>query len=171
MPSMALQSLSGQSIDIKEASKGHITLVTFALRDGSMKLTHSWLELLSKQFPDTPQIKHYQCTLVEGKMYQRFLKSIILSSLRKQVPASSHDFFLTGFEDFKAERDALGMGNPFAAYVYLLDHNGLVRWRGCGEAKEEDEAALVDSIKLLLREMGGAAQQTQEEGEGEGEAL
>ena len=42
--------------------------------------------------------------------------------------------------------------NKFTGYAYLIDKEGMVRWRGIGLAQEEDLESLYRCTKDLLKE-------------------
>lgn len=43
-------------------------------------------------------------------------------------------------------------GRRLGGYVFLLDGAGRVRWKGCGQASEEEAAALPGIYQQLLHE-------------------
>jgi hypothetical protein len=57
-------------------------------------------------------------------------------------------FWFPFFKDFAAQ---LLLPNKYTGYVYLLDSNNLVRWKGSGKATDEELAVLVKCAKDLLK--------------------
>lgn len=49
-------------------------------------------------------------------------------------------------------RLSLGLTNRLTGYVFLLDRNGKVRWRGCGEPSSSEIESMIESTKKLLVE-------------------
>lgn len=48
--------------------------------------------------------------------------------------------------------NSLELPNKYTGYAYLLDRNGLVRWRGCGKPRVDELETLYDLAEKLILE-------------------
>jgi hypothetical protein len=94
-----------------------------------------------------------QLALVESTvMALPGLRSVILRGSGSDASATTATQRLYHFGDGAALRKQLTAPNKMAAYVFLLDAAGRVRWRGSGLARQEEVAHMLACTAALLAE-------------------
>eukprot|EP00924_Labyrinthula_sp_SR-Ha-C_P009320 maker-scaffold_2-snap-gene-20.32-mRNA-1 protein AED:0.00 eAED:0.00 QI:98/1/1/1/1/1/2/115/231 len=90
--------------------------------------------------------KFIQVSVVENWLFNKF-SFMIRSSLQNQISEKLHDktcLYFGSFADYKHE---LGIETTLLPYVYLIDAEGSIRFRGCGKPDETDLTLLKAAVK------------------------
>eukprot|EP00884_Botryococcus_braunii_P006519 jgi/Botrbrau1/15869/Bobra.40_1s0053.1 len=132
-------------------------LLCVAFRGGAETMLASWSEPFRRTFASRPGTTLYEVSLVESKVmsWQPFRRMIRMGPQGRlaedPVPADimppSYIFY---FGDCTAWRKALGMTNRLTGYVFLMDEEGRMRWRGSGKGEEEEVESLIRCTRGLL---------------------
>ena len=168
-PSLSTESLasSAETIQLPEHFKGEVTLVALSYKDIGAQALPSWIE------PFMSSVGSYgsgagggrarrdgrraggaqlvQLTIAESSLYRVFRGSLV-SSLRRLVDISRHHSYLVHVGGGGAVRDlraALEIKNRLVGYVFLVDSDARVRWRGCGEATTEEIDRMIECAQGL----------------------
>jgi len=99
---------------------------------------------------------------IQENLLKSFVVSLLLPSIREQVPKELHPTYLVSAQNMEYVREDIGMVNKHVGYVYLVDEMCRIRWAGCGDAKVEEARALETCTGVLLDRLekkvhGGAA--------------
>jgi len=128
-------------------------LVAFSFKHYGFTLVRTWVDPFLKRFgggSDALVPVMEVCFVEYG--FLTLAKNVFASNLKAQIPASQLDltaFSFGGVMDFAAR---LQLPNKYTGYVYLLDGDNKVRWKGCGTAKEEEVQVMLRCAESLLEE-------------------
>jgi len=131
-------------------------LVCVAFRNGAEEMLSSWREPFRAQFADTDAARIYELSLVDSAlmglwpfrgMIVRGARAAQARELTAPPPIVQYGFH---FGNTRDERRALGITNLLTGYVYLVDGEGRVRWRGCGLAEPWEVEVMLNSSATLL---------------------
>ena len=82
------------------------------------------------------------------------VKLFMRTTLPRAVPAAEHArYFLVRRELSEAVKAALGIMNPLAGAVYLVDGHCRIRWAGVGDAQEGELESLRRGVVRLVGEL------------------
>lgn len=131
VPSLALESLDGQQLDLKDlVTSGKVSLVLTSFKNFGLNMLPAWREAFSAAFlPD----KHKTTVQVLGvniieDWYMKLVQSSIRRGLKQATPAELHATTFAHFgrcDDFRTPMD---LNNSFVGYAHLVDGKGRVRW-------------------------------------------
>lgn len=87
------------------------------------------------------------------------------SGLRSQLHPDRHDkYFIVPRKTIPLDiREQIHMDNTYGGFIYVLDHEGKIRWAVCGDADEKDKAMLWRTVRGLQREYRALNQSQQKE--------
>jgi ATPase complex subunit ATP10 len=107
-----------------------------------------------------PHAQIVDINVTENAIKALFIK-MSKAGLRKQLHQDRHDkYFIVPRKTLSLDlREAIHMDNTYGGFVYVLDHNGKIRWAVCGEADEKDKAVLWRTVRGLQREYRALNQQ------------
>lgn len=148
---------------------GCLTFLSIAFRSGAQEHLNTWSDSVASNFAHCPQqIQMIELGLIDSWVMGLFpFKQTILSNAARleaeenNCEISHHDKPNTNklrmrqvfrFGDAESFRKSLNLHNKLAAFVFLLDANGRIRWRMSGPARQGEELILLDCINMLLSE-------------------
>ncbi len=131
LPETAGESLSGHAVVLAQAVRGHASLIIGSFS----KVAGSGCEEWSKQVhADAAMSSVTVYQMAELEQAPGFIRGMVKSALRKQVPAAWQDDFVVLTQDGQLWRDFFGVTTDKDPWVVLLDANGKVLWHGHGQA-------------------------------------
>jgi hypothetical protein len=148
LPPLKSQSLSGQRAVLPDAAFGRVSLVAMGFTYNSRFAVEAWIRRFSKDFGDNPQVTFYQVAMIGG--IGRLGKLFIESGMRKDIPKSEHERVITVYGGTDAWKKRVGFQSPDAAYLILLDKNGVVRWLHGGPFDEGAYRSLTENALALI---------------------
>eukprot|EP00051_Salpingoeca_urceolata_P016842 m.226315 g.226315 ORF g.226315 m.226315 type:complete len:311 (+) comp18795_c0_seq6:3298-4230(+) len=142
-PMIAGRDLAGNNVSLPAALEGKACLYLVNLRGIARPVLDAYREGLE------PRIAHditvFEVSVVERRVYQ-LMARLLERSLRNVVPSEQHTSMLVHCpSNAKQLREDLDVMNAMAAYVYLVDKNGLVRWKAHGPPSARE----LDSLNVL----------------------
>jgi ATPase complex subunit ATP10 len=145
---------TGGRKDLVGVMKGRISIVCI--------FSKTWAENQVKSWISSPEIQDYikdssipaqiiEVNVEEGRLYRAVLKMFEgrLRGMRREEDWDKY-FFLTGIPN--NVREAIGVMNSKAGYVYLVDGECRIRWAGSGGAEGDEKDALLKGVKKLIEE-------------------
>ena len=150
-PSLSSQSLSGENVTLPDDCRGFVTLVAIAFQRGAQGMIDSWYEPFLREFGGNQNTRFYEIPMI-GSAYWRVMSGWIDAGMRSGIPAAKHPFVITYYGDVFFYRKDLGMDDLALAYMFLLDREGRIRWKGKGYAGKDDIVDMKDHISRLLNE-------------------
>lgn len=159
-PAISTTSPDGLSLSLPLASpvKNVITLTCIAFRAGAQDMIEQWATPFSAAFSDHSKLVNIvELALVESSVMSMWpFKGILLKEAGKTVrPYQVPVHMLSHFGDADPIRKTLGLTNRLTAYVYLIDRDGKIRWRGSGHPEEQEVRILIQCGQELLGESLG----------------
>ncbi|WP_082098509.1 hypothetical protein [Methanosarcina sp. 2.H.T.1A.8] len=144
---MTSKSLAGRVVTLPGAVKGKVALIFIAFVRSSQSMIDSWVQPFEQEFRKNSFFAVYEVPMI-NKGWKVF-SWMIDSGMRGGIPVEKHDNVVTFYGDYSSYQEALGMENTNLAYVYLLDPEGIVRWKGQGYASPETEKELLNTAMTL----------------------
>jgi len=147
MPRVEGETLSGKKILLPDDARGKIALLAIGFSRKGGNATRAWSDRFKKEFGADPRFAVYPVAELEGA--PRFVRGMIVGSMRKGTPTADRDRFVTLFQGTEELKRFVGFSTSDEAYLLLLDANGTVQWRGHGLFGEEDYPALQTTARKL----------------------
>jgi len=150
MPALKGAFLSGRQAVLPEVANGRVALLALGFTYDSRFAVEAWVGRFRKDFGDSPQVTFYEIPMIGG--IARLGKWFIDSGMRRGTPKDDHENVITVYGGTERWKHRLGFQAPEAAYLVLLDQDGIVRWRHSGLFDEEIYRALSRSTSDLVGE-------------------
>lgn len=147
-PELTAKSLAGNTVTLPNAGEGKVSLIGIAFERSAQNMLDSWLEPFEQEFGDNPAFVMYEVPMVGPNW--NFLSLIIDSGMRGGIPTEKHNYVLTLYEDYSGYQELLDMEDRDLAYIFLLDKNGVIRWKGKGDSETGTMQKLIEAARLLL---------------------
>ena len=148
-PKLEAKTLSGEKIVYPDSVKGKVTLLVLAFERQTQDKVDSWLGPFMGQFAEEDRARFYEIPMLAGKW--KLLSGIIDGGMRRGVPGDRHDHVSTFYGDVDRYCEQLQIGDKSDGYVFLLDRDGVIRWRSNGWATEEKLQALFEKTRTLMK--------------------
>lgn len=148
-PACPLEHADGQEADVSRLAGRHrATLMVAIAREHGERMAGSWLDPFVRQLCSDGNER--ACALLlsitEGWPAKvPFLRRLLRTGSRREGAET-----LFCFSDGEALRKDIGPSNPLSASAMILDGEGLIRWRGSGEADEEEVGSMLQCARSLL---------------------
>jgi ATP10 protein len=107
----------------------------------------SWAQPFELEFGKDSRFTVYEVPMISEAW--KLLSWMIDSGMKGGIPVEKHDNVVTIYGDYSGYQEALGMEDTNFAYVFLLDPNGIIRWKGQGYASPENIKELIETAKTL----------------------
>lgn len=153
-PSVVVSTSDGQEGVLRTEGKGAV-LVCAACRDGAQPMIDRWATAFDDALCDKDGVGIVELSIVDSKImslwpFRRMLYAQQSGFDGKYKMDDAQSVFL--FSGKEGYQNLLGMmDNRLTGYVFLLDRDGRIRWRGCGFPTEEEVRWLVSGAEALLR--------------------
>ena len=132
---------------LPEAVKGKVALVCIAFIRSAQGMIDSWAQPFEQEFGKDSMFTVYEVPMINKSW--KVLSWMIDAGMRGGIPVEKHDEVVTFYGEYSGYQEALGMENTNLAYVFLLDPEGIVRWKGQGYASFETEKELLNAAMTL----------------------
>jgi hypothetical protein len=125
-----------------------VALLALGFTYDSRFAVEAWVGRFRKDFGDKPEVTFYEVPLIGGMA--RLGKWFIDSGMRRGTPKKDHENVITVYGGTDSWKERLGFHSPDAAYLMLIDRQGIVRWLHAGMFSEAAYLALSIRTKALL---------------------
>ena len=156
-PTIKGSTLNGKEITFPnndDIASNNVTLVVFSFKHYGFSLVRSWID---------PYIKHFQPNIKSNKIkvielcfveysFMSWASKIFANNLKLEINEDQHNSTILVFGNLSNFASQLLLPSKYIGYCYLLDKNNKIRWRGCGNAKEEELNVLYKCSLQLLKE-------------------
>jgi hypothetical protein len=143
LPATTGETLTGQPLALAQAVKRHPAVLIASFSKDAGSGADAWARAV-RQDTALAGVATYEAAMLERA--PGFIRGIIKSGLRKQVPAGVQDHFLVLTQDEPLWRSYFGVSTDKDPYVVLLDASGRTLWHGHGDAQN-----LEPLLKAALR--------------------
>jgi hypothetical protein len=118
VPRLEGETLSGRKIVLPEDAHGKFALLAIGFSRKSGDVTRAWGDRFKKDFGADPRFAVYPVAELEGA--PRFVRGMIVGSMKKGTPVADQDHFVTLFQGTEELKRAVGFSAGDDAYLLLL---------------------------------------------------
>lgn len=147
MPALAGDLLSGKRAVLPDAAAGRTALVTLGFSYQSRFQVEAWAEKFRSRYGTRTDVALFEVPMMGSAA--RLGRVFIDRGMRRNTPKELHDQVMTVYGGNDGWKTRVGFADPDAAYLLLIDGQGIVRWLAHGAPSEErltELFALVDQI-------------------------
>ena len=144
-PRLSGQCLSNKSLELPTAAAGKPAVVIFSFSKAAGDDSRLWNEHLAKDFSNS--VPAYSI-IVLGSV-PRLLRGMIVSDIKKGMPASRQDQNIVLYQDEKIWKLRLAVSDDHRAYVLLITPDSRIRWSSPSAFNDAEYARLKDQIESL----------------------
>lgn len=148
LPRLQTKTLTGHEVTLPDASHGRVAILIVGFTHASSKTTAPWTREAEKVFGSDPRYVVYSVAVLED--VPRFIRGMVVGSIRRDTPAARQDRFLTVFKDEKTWKQVAQYSAPNDAYIMALDANGDIRYQEHGLHSDAAFAKLREEAGKLL---------------------
>ncbi len=148
LPVLAGESLSGQKVSLPDAASGKAALLALGFTYGSRFAVEEWAKRFRDRFGKEGGVTLYEVPMIGGM--GRLARWFIDSGMRKGTPRELHGNVITVYGGTGPWKARLGYKDEKAAYLILLDAQGIVRWLHAGLYDESRFGELAVRVSDLL---------------------
>ena len=145
LPRFTPTSLSGHPVYLPDAARDRVAILIVGFTQGSAKASAAWRQKMDPDFGKNPAYVIYDLAILED--VPRLFRSLVVSAIRKGIPAALQDTFLTSFQDEKMWKQLTTFGTPNDAYLLILDRRGAIQWQIHGLCTDAQYAAFRDRAR------------------------
>lgn len=124
MPRIAGESLAGHRVQVPDAARGKIAVLIFGFSKASKAPTSAWTDQLRSDLSTHTGFALYQLPVLED--VPRIIRGVVISGMRKGVPATMRDRVVPILEDEAELKRLVSYKEPDDAYLVLLDRSGQI---------------------------------------------
>ena len=124
MPKIEGDSFAGHHIVLPDASAGKVAVLIFGFSKASKGPTSDWEKKISADFASQPALAVYQLPVLED--VPRFIRGMVISSIKKGIPENKRDHFVPILQGEAALKKLVGYKEQDDAYLVLLDFDGKI---------------------------------------------
>lgn len=147
IPMLPVESLSSKQLSLPADLPDVPCVLIVGFSKTSSGPTTDWSRRLQTALP-SDSVAIYSVSVIED--VPRFVRGLVVSSIRRSVPASLHDRFLLVKQSATAWKELASYSEPDTAYVLLTNTAHEVVWRAAGTPTEDKVAALVRQLSTLV---------------------
>lgn len=132
MPVTQGETLTGQTLVLAQALHGHAGILVASFSKDAGAGSDAWVKALRAD-PALSGLPVFQAAMLEKA--PGFVRGMIKSSLRKQVPPDLQGRFVVLTQDEQLWKAYFGVATDKDPYVVLIGPTGSVLWHGHGQAQ------------------------------------
>ncbi len=151
LPKIESETLSGRAVTLPDSTRGRITLLIMGFTYRSRFQVEPWGKQFSSDFGKEPDVAFFEMPMM-GSGLVNLIKPFADSGMRRGTPEEAHDNVVCVYADNSRLRNMIGVSDPDAAYLLLLDRKGIVRWNFAGALTGPAYADLKQTMDLLRAE-------------------
>jgi hypothetical protein len=148
LPPLKGEFLSSRTAVLPQAASGRVALLMLGFTYDSRFQVEAWAKRFRQDFGTKPGVTFFEIPMIGGMA--RMGKWFIDSGMRRGTPKADHENVITVYGGTDQWKQRVGLNDPKAAYLILLDQNGHVAWRSAGSLDEERYSALSSEVSRLL---------------------
>jgi hypothetical protein len=148
LPELRGEYLTGREAVLPQAARGRVALLLLGFTYEARFPVEAWAKKFRERFQTDSRVTFYEVPMIGG--LARLGKWFIDSGMRRGTPRSDYEHVITVYRDTETWKRLMGVVDPNAAYLILLDREGNVAWRYAGGFDEAAYAALALKAAELL---------------------
>ncbi|MCC7573405.1 MAG: hypothetical protein KO464_08455 [Candidatus Methanofastidiosum sp.] len=146
-PKITAYSLAKTEVILPDMAIGKVTLIGIAFVRQAQEMLDSWSIPFEDRFSNMSNYIYYEIPMLNGLW--KLFRSSIDGGMRAGIPLEKHTNVLTHYGNYKEYTSYLSIDNINNGYVFLLDMEGLIRFRGIGYASEKDLVEMIQTAEIL----------------------
>jgi hypothetical protein len=132
-PDIEAKTLAGNRTQLPDAAKGRVALIGIGFVRESQYMIESWIEAYEEACKGGTV---YEVPMIEG-LFWRVFSFVLDEGMRAGTPKAMQDNVITYYGDASDFKQELGIEDDSIGYIFLIDKDGIVRFKGSGYATEE----------------------------------
>ena len=148
MPELKGEFLTGEKAVMPASASGKIAFFALGFSYESRYPVEDWTKEFRKHYGSNPATTFYEVPVIGG--FGRLGRWFIDSGMRRATAKDLHRNVITVYGGTGPWKERLAVADEKAAYLILLDQNGVVRWLYSGMFDESAFAALRSEVDKLL---------------------
>ena len=147
MPALKGDLLSGKPAVLPDIAAGQTALVALGFSYDSRFQVEAWAKAFRARFGGRPDVTLFEVPMMGSAA--RLGRWFIDNGMRKNTPPELHGRVMTVYGSNADWKTRVGFAAPDAAYLVLIDGQGIVRWLAQGpvsDTRVEELAGIVDSL-------------------------
>lgn len=148
LPPLKGEFLTGRTAVLPQAASGRVALLMLGFTYDSRFQVEPWAKRFRQDFGTKPGVTFFEIPMIGG--LARMGKWFIDSGMRRGTPKADRENVITVYGGTDAWKQRVGLNDPKAAYLILIDQHGRVAWRSAGSLDEQRYSALSSEVSRLL---------------------
>lgn len=151
LPNLKVELLNSETINLSRDLKGKVSLLLIGFRDISRTHTKTFETPFLKEFNNNPDVQCLEVAYIDSLIMRNFTRMFI-RNMRDDLPPSRHKYFGYAKEGNpqKLQRQ-LDIINILVGQAYLVDKNGLIRWKAHGTATQFEIETMIKLTTQLCK--------------------
>jgi len=150
-PLISGHDLEKNEITLPGSAKGHVTLIVLVSERNAQAMVDSWIHYFEEELCKKKGYMYYEVPLISGA-WGKFFSGFIDGGMRAGISPEKHANVVTFYGDYGNIYEALNIKDRKLAHPFLIDKNGMIRWRNSGYSNEEGAREMINVAKALNRE-------------------
>lgn len=150
-PKIKAKSLSGKEVELPSDVEGEAILVGVAFKRRAQEMLDSWTNYFDALCEGSKDF--YELPMIEGSLWKIF-SSFIDRGMKSGIPKEMHDNVVTHYGDASEVKKKLEIEDDDLGYVFLLDEDGRILFKGEGYAGKKGKEELLKHIKVICAPEG-----------------
>jgi len=147
LPPLKGEFLSGRTAVLPQAASGRVALLMLGFTYDSRFQVEPWAKRFRQDFGTKSGVTFFEIPMIGGMA--RMGKWFIDSGMRRGTPKADHENVITVYGGTDEWKQRVGLNDPKAAYLVLIDQHGRVAWRSAGSLDEQRYSALSSEVSRL----------------------
>lgn len=144
-PKTKAETLSGKELVLPDDVDGDVAFIGIAFVREAQSMLDSWTRVFEEMCSGDDV---YELPIIESSFWKIF-SGFIDGGMRSGIPKEKHDNVATHYGDASEIRGILGMDDKKCGYVFLIDEEGRILFKGKGYADEEGEEELLKKLRKV----------------------
>ncbi len=152
LPVLKGEFLTGKPAVLPSAAKGKVALLALGFTYASRFRVEAWVGRFRKDFDHNSAVTFYEIPLIGGMA--RMGKWFIDSGMRRGTPVADQENVITVYGGVDAWKKTVNFRDSDAAYLILIDQQGVVQWQHSGPFDETAYTTLTARTRELAGQTG-----------------
>ena len=148
LPPLKGEFLSCRTAVLPHVVSSRVALLMLGFTYDSRFQVEAWAKRFRQDFGTKPGVTFFEIPMIGGMA--RMAKWFIDSGMRRGTPEADHENVITVYGGTDAWKQRVGLNDPKAAYLILIDQHGRVAWRTEGSLDEQRYKELSSEVSRLL---------------------
>ncbi len=148
LPTLTGDYLTGRKATLPDAASGKVALLALGFTYGSRFAVEEWMKHFRAQYGKNAGVTFYEVPMIGGMA--RLGSWFINSGMRKGTPKELHENVITVYGGTGPWKSRLRYKEEDAAYLILLDTQGVIRWLHAGPYDESRFNEMAAEVSMLL---------------------